>query len=184
MEITFEITQFCENGCNYCSSNASPEGQHVPIKTIEKWIKEVKEKSIPIERINISGGEPLAHPDFYCINKMIKESFPRAGVWVYSNVIDKLIFNSDVVKEVRVDADCLIMPGKSTYIPKNITRAHLLRFVKSGRGKELEVSDIKISCSHNFDITDKKCEDCHHITYQADGQIVESPCKKRYTQEE
>lgn len=95
MEYTLEITQYCEHNCPYCSSNATTQGQHVPLEKILEFLEEnnINEN----DRINISGGEPLAHPQFY---KILQECYKRTkNVWVYTNAIRNIKYNAHVLRE-------------------------------------------------------------------------------------
>lgn len=173
IEVTIEITNRCPHNCPYCSSNATPNGKHLKKNKIFGFLKSIKN----IERINISGGEPLSHPDFYEI-LMYCYSITN-NVWIYSNVIRRLIFNSDIIKEVKVEANACIIQGNDVYIPKNVDRVHLLKLINQGRAKDYPKQ--KVTVSSNFvEERNRKCSSCNHVLLQADGQIVEAPCKKRY----
>jgi len=174
-EVLMEITKKCKYSCSYCSTDASPDGEHKPFEDIIRELDSVEN----IRTIELSGGDPLYHPQIgeiidYCLS--ITED-----VWVYSNLIRQLRFNSDIVKEVKVHANVCVVPGKSVYIPKNVEQVHLLKLKHTGRGKNLP--NTKITVSHNFD-TDPthNCDNCKNIVFQADGKVVESPCKKDYSQ--
>ena len=105
MEVTIEITKFCPNKCKYCSTNASAAGEHLSFKDINK-----------ITRINISGGEPLAHPDFY---KILQTCYGFTNnVWVYTNALKQIIYNTDVIDEIEVHANVCLVPGEKVYLPK------------------------------------------------------------------
>jgi len=171
VEVTIEITQFCEVKplCIYCSTNASTEGKHLPFKVIKQFLDSIKN----ITRLNISGGEPLAHPEFYKILKYCETK--TTNVWIYTNAIKQIIFNSDIIKELQVEANVCIVPGKEVYIPKNVNRVHLLKLIHQGKAKGLPKT--KITVSGNFC---DKCSECDHILLQTDGMVVSSPCKKKY----
>ena len=173
MEVTIEITKFCPHSCNYCSTNAGPDGEHLPYRTIRKFLYEQED----VTRVNISGGEPLAHPDFY---KILMLCYSVTGnVRIYTNVIKQILYNSDIVKEIKVEANVCVVTGKKIYIPKNADKVHLLKLVHHGRAKKLPKQEIILS--HNFEMDcNHDCEDCKNILLQADGKIVESPCKKDY----
>jgi len=174
-EITLEITKYCENGCSFCSTDASVRGEHLPYDTIFKFLdKEHNNKDI--DRINISGGEPLSHPDFYKILRLCKEL--TDNVWVYTNALDKIIVNSRVVKKVTVHSNVCVVPGE-IYIPgpDEVDQVHLLKLVKQGRAKDYP--DLNISVSRNF-YDPQHCDKCNHIYLQANGEVVTGPCKKTY----
>lgn len=175
-EVTIEITQFCEFNCPECSSNATPQGKHLELKQIVDFLRETM-KLTTIDRINISGGEPLSHPDIYKILKLCNSMAPT---WVYTNMIHNLIFNSSVLPEIHIHANVCIIPGYAAYIPENVERVHLLKLVNTGRALTNNLSDTPVSASHNFGRSDNDCDRCNHILLQADGNTVESPCKKEY----
>lgn len=172
MELTIEITQYCEHGCDYCSTDASKDGKHLPFEDIKRFLKQYGEALI--SRINISGGEPLSHPEFYNILKYCRRF--TDDVWVYTNAIDKIIYNTDVIKEIQVEANVCLVPGKHVYLPRNAGKTHLLQLVQQGRAKTMSVNDYHVSGN----ITGCGCDECRHILLQADGKKVYAPCKKEY----
>jgi len=174
-EVTIEITQYCNYNCDYCSSNATINGKYLPKKRILKFLNKVK-KGEEIFRINISGGEPISHPDFYEILMYCYNI--TANVWIYTNVIRQIIYNSDIVKELKVEANVCLAPGHFIYIPKNVNKVHLLKLVRQGRA--INYREVNMSVSSNLLKEHNNCDNCNHILLQADGQIVESPCKKKY----
>jgi len=175
MEVTIEITQWCDRGCPYCSSNATEGGKHLSYHDIHTFLQDVYKKH-GISRINISGGEPLAHPDFYIIKRLCDKLCDE--VWVYTNAIQNIIFNADCMKEVRVHANVCMTAGDK-YIPKNVEQVHLLKAVHKGRAKDMELPNIKAS-GNFFEGKHGGCSKCEHALLQADGKIVEAPCKKDY----
>ena len=166
MEITIEITQFCEHDCFYCSSKASPQGKHLDIKYIETWLRELKEDP---DIINISGGEPLSHPNFYQILNLCKKY--TKDVRVYTNALSYIIYNTDIVQKIKLEANVCLTPG-NRYIPSNADNVRLLKLVPKGRGKDIKPVNITFS--------GKDCKDCNHSVLQADGKTVKAPCKKSY----
>lgn len=173
MEVTIEITRFCPHNCDYCSTGAGPNGEHAPFQMIETFLKGQKN----VTRINISGGEPLAHPDFYRI-LMLCYSITD-DVRVYTNSIKHLLFNPDIVKEIGVEANVCVVAGREIYIPKNVDRVHLLKLVHHGRAKNLPKQEITVSYNFEKDC-EHSCDNCKNILLQADGKVVDSPCKKDY----
>lgn len=149
-------------------------------------MKDEKTYGEPITRINISGGEPLAHPDLYKILKKCYSLTPN--VYLYTNMVRNIIYNANVAykrdggycRKVNVEANVLIVPGEEIYIPDNVDKVHLLKLTKSGRANPPIKPEI--TASHNF--FDKSCEhDCEHCNnrvLQADEKIVPAPCKKEY----
>ena len=175
MEITIEITDYCPHECEYCSTLASRRGYNkLTRQEINGFLNEFDYDNIT--RINISGGEPLSHPDFYSI-LCLCQAYTR-NVWVYTNAIPQIMYNTDIVKELKVEANVCLTPGKEVYIPKDADKVHLLQLVKQGRAKDMEPANI--SASGNISKNECVCEDCDHIVFQANHRVVGPPCKKEY----
>lgn len=173
MEVTIEITKFCEHGCDYCSTNASKEGKHLSLQDIADFLYSIRHKTI--DRINVSGGEPLAHPDFYNILKICYVI--TDNVWVYTNALKKIIYNTDIVDEIEVHANVCLIPGKEVYLPKNVDQIHLLKLIPQGRAENMDAGNFSVSGNLKGCNT---CSDCKHALLQADGKVMEAPCKKDY----
>lgn len=175
MEITVEITDYCPNDCEYCSTNAGVDKNRM-LSTIEveTFLVDVS-KTNDIDRINISGGEPLANPEFYSILQVCK-SFTD-NVWIYTNAITQVLYNTNIVKEIKVEANVCLMPCREVYIPESADKVHLLQLVPQGRAKDIKPA--KFHVSGNI-LGKHKCAECSHKLLQADGKIVATPCKKEY----
>ncbi len=172
MEYTIEITSYCPHRCSYCSTKASIHGEHLSLNKIGKFLESYDIKKE--DRINISGGEPLSHPDFYKILKLCE--LYTEDVWVYTNALSQIRYNSSVVRDIRVEANVCLVPGDKVYIPKNADKVHLLQLVPQGRAENMEPVDIHVSGNCVND-----CGSCgHRALLQADGSIVSAPCKKEY----
>jgi hypothetical protein len=161
-EITIEITDYCPNECSYCSSNAGPDGKNfLSINQINDFLKDKV-----YDRINISGGEPLSHPDFYKILKLCKTYVtPRIGfVAVYTNELDCVLFNANIIPGVRVEANVPLLT--------NTSEVHLLKMVKQG----YEAKKPKVHYSCNWDGIN--CGGCLNKVLKPDGTIGDNPCTK------
>jgi len=169
MEHTIEITTYCPNNCNYCSTNADKNGKHLDFDAINNFLMNVE----PESRINISGGEPLSHPDFWKILNLCKKITP--DVWVYTNALEKIRYNALVIKEVIVEANVCLVPGQEVYIPEKADKVRLLQLVSTGRARNMIPANIHVSGN----IRDS-CKGCNHKVLQANGRIVDAPCKKNY----
>ena len=176
MEVTIEITNYCPNECDYCSTHASRRGHlKVTQEEINIFLNKTSSES-DITRINISGGEPLSHPDFYEILCLCK-SYTK-NVWVYTNAITHIIYNTDIVKEIKVEANVCLTPGREVYIPENADKVHLLQLVKQGRAKDMVPANIKVP--GNIPRNDCSCDNCKHLVLQANRKSVLAPCRKDY----
>lgn len=178
LELTIELTNFCEEECDYCSSSASKDGKaYIDYEKVLEFFHSVD--TMNVDRINISGGEPLAHPDFYKIKRACDIFIGRKNVYVYTNLISKIVYNTDIIPEVEVHANVLIIPGRKPYVPKLAHVIHLLKLVIQGRAKKLDLPDPEYHVSGNFLYP---CKGCNHKLLQADGKIVNAPCKKEYNE--
>jgi hypothetical protein len=176
VEYTIEITQYCENGCVYCSSDATEEGQHLPFETVIGFLK--SHKITHADRINISGGEPLAHPQFWEILQLCKSLTPN--VWVYTNALQQIKYNAQVLTQgIRVEANYCLYPGCFERPTKILdgTKINLLKFIPQGRGADLTVPEISVSRNLRGE---SGCIACNHVLLQANARIVKSPCCKSY----
>ncbi|MBW2097159.1 MAG: radical SAM protein [Deltaproteobacteria bacterium] len=171
MEVTLEITQYCDHSCSYCSSNAGPDGEHLSFEEVKDWL----DKNVPhnkAERINISGGEPLANPSFYKILKYCESLCD--DVRVYTNALKHIHYNADII-DIKVDAHIIPRPEKTFRIPKNVNEVHFLKLKPNGRAKKNHLDDHV-----NFSVSGSDCKSCDHILLQADGKTTKAPCKKNY----
>ena len=168
-EYTIEITQYCPYNCNYCSTNATENGLHIDIEKIKQFLFNYN-SILATDRINISGGEPLSHPKFYEILQLCKQLTP--DVWIYTNELTQIRYNTSIIEEIKVEANVCLIPGEDVYIPKNARKVHLLQFIPTGRGRNIKSIDVKLS--------GENCSECNHKVLQADGKIVDAPCKKDY----
>lgn len=157
-EITFEITDYCPYECSYCSSKSIDDKDKAEYLKLEK-IKDILEGK-HYEHIIISGGEPLSHPDFYEILKTCKEH--SDDVIVYSNEIEHLIYNPNVIDSVYVEANLTIT--------KETERVNILKRVK--QGKEKKRPEIKFSKNWT-----ENCS-CEDRVVRPDGKITRHPCDK------
>jgi len=179
MEVTLEITNYCDNNCDYCSTNSTDDkkiASYLTVRSIVNFLEDIKSK-YGITRINISGGEPLAHFDFYSIIQTCRQY--SDNIWVYTNAINQIMYNTDVVEEIKVEANVCLRPG-NIYIPEKVDRVHLLQLVPQGRAKHMKPSNFHVSSNIMTQSDYHNCNNCHHILLQADNKIVEAPCKKDY----
>lgn len=160
-EYTIEITNYCPHECPYCSSCADPQGTE--FLSLEKVEQVLSGKTF--DRINISGGEPLAHPQFWQILQISKKH--ADAVAVYTNALSWICYNATVLQSgVRVDANVPISEGTHT--------VRILKKVNQGR----EATRPEVKFSHNWD---GECHDCGHRVLRSDGVEVKSPCNKYQT---
>jgi len=157
-EITLEITNYCPYKCKYCSSNTTDKFNEANFIDDGYILRFLNNKNF--DRINISGGEPLAHPDFYNIYNYCKEV--ADDVVVYSNLITHRRYNANVIDGVYLEANITLLPETDGI--------HILRRVKQGR----EANRPEVQLSNNYN---EECS-CGHRVMTADGNIVRTPCNK------
>ena len=162
-EITFELTDYCPHGCPYCSSSTTTNRGAAKFLPKESVFDVVGGMS-RVDRIILSGGEPLAHPDFYTILTYCQNH--ADDVVVYSNAIRHIAYNANVLDRIRVKVNLTVFD--------NVERVHVLKGVEQGRARELAAPSIKMSSNWN----DPACEaTCTHVVVRPDGSQGK-PCKK------
>ena len=154
-EITLELTNFCPHECKFCSSNAGPYGkQFMSMDVVRKRLVD------KYDIINLSGGEPLAHPKIWSIIEICQKHLTQLGeLWLYSNVFDGIRFNGHVRDRVKVHMNIVVDP--------DIDQVHVLKAIEHGR----QVKRPKVSVSGH------DCKNCNHAEIRPDGR-VEKPCNK------
>lgn len=159
-ELTIEITNYCKERCLYCSSDATTNKDEAwfldPYKDVLMYLWEHGEYDV----VNISGGEPLAHPEFYEILEVCKDYAKE--VVVYTNALTHIRFNASVIDGVTVDANVTLKD--------NTEEIHVLKRVKQGR----EAKRPEVKFSSNWE----ECGECSHKVMRKDGKIYEAPCRK------
>jgi len=164
-EFTVEITDFCRHNCKYCSSNTTDDyskGLFPSVEEIEDAIKdELERRGVDrLDRLNISGGEPLAHPQFYFIWIMCEKY--AEDVVLYSNLVPHRMYNMGVIDGVTLEGNLTV----DDYTKK----IHILKRVKQGR----EAKRPEVKFSKNFT---EQCA-CDHHVMRPNGRIVKTPCNK------
>ena len=163
-EITFELTNYCPHTCRFCSTNVTDSTSNADFLSLEQIRETLDGKTF--KHIILSGGEPLAHPNFYEILLLCKEH--TQDVVVYSNAITHLIYNPHVIDGVYLEANITVTPETD--------KIHILRRVK--QGKEANRPEVHLSRNHFEDCS------CNHRIVRANGEIGRTPCDKWCQQKE
>lgn len=80
----FHLTEHCSLNCGHCLLNATPSGKHASKEVINKTIEFAQNN--PIGLLNVSGGEPTEHPQFFEVFELIlKKLQGKARVLLASN---------------------------------------------------------------------------------------------------
>lgn len=162
-ELTLELTDYCPFGCSYCSSSSTHDrdsARYLPFDLAQELIDRTE-----AEIIHLSGGEPVAHPDFFSILYLARQKVGRRNVVLHTNMIEALAFNLGVHQGVEVHG----------YItPRGVDRIHVLKRIEQGREKRVPV----VTLSRNFREGDGCREVCNHTVVRPDGTAAISPCRK------
>jgi len=164
-ERTYELTSYCPHTCPYCSSMATQDTEDATWLDFEVFQRDLDEQTeggtVLMDRVTLSGGEPLAHPEFY---KFLTTAQAHArDVVVYTNALKHIMFNPTVIDHVRVEANLTISPG--------VERVRILKRVEQGR----EATRPEVSLSRNW----TEARSCDHRVVRPDGTVVLGPCDKR-----
>jgi len=154
-------------------------GVQIPLNKLLTFVHFIANK-FNITRINISGGEPLLHPEIGHIIIQCMSYVEHDKIWLYSNLIKNLIFNAYVMEEFgEIHANVILGAGLDIHVPsKKVDMIHFLKLVPHGRAEEWKTVPMKVS--GNFEVSEHDCTACSHVLLQADGKIVDAPCKKSY----
>jgi 7,8-dihydro-6-hydroxymethylpterin dimethyltransferase len=105
-----EITDSCNLRCPVCYSASGPERlEHRPLALVEKMLDAVVRNEGHPDVVQISGGEPTIHPEFFTILKMA-QSRPIRHLMVNTNGV-KIAQDEDFVKRLADSA-----PGLEIYL--------------------------------------------------------------------
>lgn len=107
-ELTIEIIQKCTKKCIYCSSNSTNTcTNYIELETFKNIIDECE--YIGIEKIKLSGGEPLLHDNIiemikYSKHKKLKVDIYTSGIYFNNSSIPK-----NIIKELyNVGLDTIV----------------------------------------------------------------------------
>ncbi len=155
-EITFELTNHCPHECKFCSSMAGPN------KNILLDISHIKKHLDGqfFDIINLSGGEPIAHPQLWVIVNLCREHLTSLGeLWIYTNAFDGIRYNAHVRDRIKIHANVTIHSDTDA--------VHILK--RQNHGREATRPEVKISGG--------ECKTCDHMVIRPNGD-VEKPCGK------
>jgi len=80
-----EINEHCNLTCPVCFAESSPErSKHLPLATVERMVDALVASEAEPDLIQISGGEPTLHPDFFAILDAVRAR-PVRHVMVNTN---------------------------------------------------------------------------------------------------
>jgi len=87
IELCLEITDLCPLNCRYCSGNCGSQSYvFMPLNRIKKIVQDFRELSGEI--LEVSGGEPLVHPDILEIVEFATQSGIMPILYTSGNMFD------------------------------------------------------------------------------------------------
>src|SRR3954471_4100895 len=100
-----EINQACNLACPVCFANATDvHGSHRPLDQIERMLDALVESEGEPDLVQLSGGEPTIHPDFFAILDAVKRR-PVRHVMINTN-------------GVRIAQDAAFVERLASYAPR------------------------------------------------------------------
>src|SRR6204780_4243931 len=173
-----EVTDSCNLRCPVCYAESGPERlQHRSLALIEKMFDAVVRNEGHPDVVQISGGEPTLHPDFFTIVEMAKAR-PIKHLMVNTNGI-RIAQEEDFVKrlaDVRGDFEVYLQFDSFEREPLMQLRGADLRRVRLHALEKLNRYNI----STNLVVTLKKGLNDHEIGKTIDFAL-EQPCVRAVT---
>jgi hypothetical protein len=107
------ITNCCRMQCPHCMINAEPDGEHMTTDVFAKALDFTRYFDYPI--VQISGGEPVEHPQFFEIMWMAKGSgcspiILSNGMFLEDNDLTKKVLDLNI--PVQITNDSRLYPKK------------------------------------------------------------------------
>ena len=173
-----EICDYCNLRCPVCYAASGPERQQFrDLKQIEKMLDAVVRNEGHPDVVQLSGGEPTMHPDFFTIVEMAK-SRPIRHLMVNTNGV-RIAQEEDFVKrlaDVREDFEVYLQFDSFEREPLMQLRGADLRRVRVDALEKLNRYNI----STNLVVTLKKGLNDHEIGKTIDFAIAQ-PCVRGVT---
>lgn len=81
-----KITEKCSMGCTHCMNNATPDGKHMTMETLNDVLDFVIGNQA-YERLLVTGGEPTEHPEFVKMIETIIDKLASTGYAVVLTIL-------------------------------------------------------------------------------------------------
>ncbi|MDD4055169.1 MAG: radical SAM protein [Bacteroides sp.] len=108
IHMMLELTYNCNLKCKHCYNDSGlKKADNIPLNDYLKIIQELKNKGV--RGVELTGGEPLCHPDFKSIFKECAESFETVAVLTNGYALDEKIaeligeYKQKVIVQVDLD---------------------------------------------------------------------------------
>lgn len=125
------ITEKCDMGCFHCMVDATPEGQHMTLKTYDNVLSYLVQLKMPF--IMLTGGEPTQNPYIIeMINKAkladLKPLLLSNGTFLENNELKEKIIKTGI--DVQITNDPRYYPRKIPIVENsNFSYEHQLRVI-------------------------------------------------------
>lgn len=98
LHVALELTYLCNLRCEHCYALASKDNKKfLSFEEIKNMLNFLKEKGLRI--IELTGGEPFLHPDFYQILKFCLENFEYVSILTNGTLVNEN--NVEIFKEYK-----------------------------------------------------------------------------------
>ena len=107
LRILFEVTTTCNLKCAHCNARAGPTtGQHVPTEEFLALLERLYNQGT--RDVELTGGEPLLHPDFleifrFCVEKFKMVVVATNGLLIDENIAEEFAKHTNVVVQISLD---------------------------------------------------------------------------------
>ncbi|MDB5035435.1 MAG: Radical domain protein [Chlorobi bacterium] len=167
-----EITDGCNLTCPICYAESSPQRmKHRSLEQIEFMLDRIVRNEEEPDIVQISGGEPTLHPDFFAILDMAKAR-PIKHVMVNTNGI-RIAQDREFAKRLAS-----YMPGFEIYLQFDSLEVEPLKVLRGADLSDIRVRALenlnKYNISTNLVVTLKKGLNDHEI-----GSIIDFALKQR-----
>ncbi|MEO5930952.1 MAG: radical SAM protein, partial [Candidatus Kapaibacterium sp.] len=167
-----EITDGCNLTCPICYAESSPQRmKHRSLEQIEFMLDRIVRNEGEPDIVQISGGEPTLHPDFFAILDMAKAR-PIKHVMVNTNGI-RIAQDREFAKRLAS-----YMPGFEIYLQFDSLEVEPLKILRGADLSDIRIRAMenlnKYNISTNLVVTLKKGLNDHEI-----GSIIDYALKQR-----
>ncbi len=138
--VTFIRLYGCNLNCNYCDTRYSCEGEDYIEMQIPSIVKEVEQ--LGVERITLTGGEPLMHPQVeYLVNALSEEGYEvnietNGSIDIYPYTLKEDVIITMDYKSISSGENSKMNPANFRYLREQ----DVLKFVV---GSKEDLADMK-----------------------------------------